>query len=412
MGTVKVTQENLDSLVEAINNREKTTEVDTKLSGKVNLLDIYYNEVGSYGLVWDQTADSYTRVGDNNYTRIQSKLRRCILDSNGQVAYYLHPNNSTLKEDGTAADLTGSDGNVMVEVPLTYLKYIYSTSGNTTHTWEISDKEDEGFEPHACFVVGGEVKNYRYYPAYLGTVIGTKLMSVSGQYPTVSKTREQFRSYAKANGDAYHQIDFLLYEFITLLAIIEYGTMNIQSALGQGRTALTGGSWVGGSLIGINGLSNKYGNGSANYTYSGDAGDSEADYSFMSYRGCENLFGNIWRMVDGINIREHVAYISQNPSSYQDDVFNGDYISTGVTMSVSNGYTRQLGNSSNGFFPTSVSGGSATVGTTDYYYQAAGDRIALVGGHAANGLNAGPLYLSVYHAASISSILVGSGVSV
>ena len=35
MGTVKVTQENLDSLVGAINNREKTTEVDIKLATKL-----------------------------------------------------------------------------------------------------------------------------------------------------------------------------------------------------------------------------------------------------------------------------------------------------------------------------------------------------------------------------------------
>lgn len=49
---------------------------------------------------------------------IQKKLKRCILNPNGTVNYYLHPDNSTLKADGvTPAKLDGTDGNYMVEIP-------------------------------------------------------------------------------------------------------------------------------------------------------------------------------------------------------------------------------------------------------------------------------------------------------
>lgn len=380
------------------------TRIGEEFNSVRNELTAKLAEEGSYGITWNQTLDTYTRVGSTDYTRIQSKLKRCVLDGNGEVVYYLHPKNSTLKEDGTVADLTGGDGNVMVEVPLTYMKYTY-TSGS--HTWEIQDYEEDGFEPHPAFVRAGEVKKYRYYPAYEGAVINGKLMSVSGQYPTTNITRARFRAYARATGEKYHQLDWLLYEFMTLLAIIEYGTMNIQSALGQGRTALTGGSWVGGSLIGITGLSNSLGNSSGNYTFAGDAGSLDADSSFMSYRGCENLFGNIWKFADGINIKDYVPYINDNPNTYADDIFSGDYVSTGVTVSASSGFGRQLGNSNKGFFVTSVSGGSVTVGTTDYFYIQPGNRIALVGRNAAHGLSAGPLSSTFTDVAS--SVYVGIG---
>lgn len=370
-----------------------------------------YAETPSYGLTWNETLDTYTRAGDSDYTRIQSKLRRCVLDENAQVKYYLHPSNSDLKMDGTPAILDGSDGDVMVEVPLTYMKYTYETTGNVTHSWEISDVAEEGFEPHPCFVRAGEVVKYRYYPAYLGTVISGRLRSVSGQYPTTNITRAAFRNAAKANGENYHQLDWLLYEFITLLAIVEYGTMNIQQALGQGRTALTGGSWVPGSYIGINGLSNRFGNSSANHTFTGDANATGADSSFMSYRGCENFFGNVWRFVDGINIQNNVPFINDNHRTFGDDVFTGDYKSAGVTMSATNGYARTLHNSNKGFFPKSVSGGSSSTGTTDYYYQASGNRIALVSADAHNGLPAGPLYLLASNVASRVNVNIGGALS-
>jgi hypothetical protein len=73
-------------------------------------------------------------------------------------------------------------------------------------------------------------------------------------------------------------------------------------------------------------------------------------------------------------------------------VFTGDYYSTGVVTAGTGGYARKLGNSNKGFFPTDVTGGASNIGTTDYYYTSATvNTIALVGGHAADELGAGPL---------------------
>lgn len=397
-----------------VNNRDVVNKlyVDT-LAGLTTDTTVVYQ--GAYGVNWDQTNDTYVRTGAAGYKSIQSLMKRCVLNDDGSVNYYLHPTDSTKKADGTEAILDGTDGNVMVEIPKFYYKYNYNTAVGVVHEHSISLTPDSGYELHDCFVKGGAEVGARYYPAYLGYSSGGKLISRSGVYPTRAQTRAQFRALAAANGDGWHQLDFLLYEAITLLMIVEYGTMNTQSALGQGRTALSGGSWVGGSYIGVNGLSNHLGNASGNYTYSGDADNVDADNSFMSYRGCENFFGNIWRMVDGINctgVGAKEIYINQNPLTYADDVFTGDYVSTGVTTASGSGYARELGNSNQGFIPTSVSGGGSAVGTTDYFYTSSTENtIALVGSHADNGLHSGPLYLHVNNAASVSPADVGSGVS-
>ena len=370
---------------------------------------------GPYGLNWDETNDVYLRTGSTNYKAIQSLMRRCVMNDDGTVNYYLHPHNSNYKADGTAADLTGASGNVMVEVPKFYYKYNYNTTVGVVHEHSISLTQLDGYIVHDAFVRGGVEMANRYYPAYLGYSTGSKLLSRSGVYPTVSQTRAQFRTLARANGTGWEQIDFLLYEAITLLMVIEYGTMNIQSALGQGRTALTGGTWAGSSLIGINGLSNGVGNGTANVSYAGSADDAAADGSFMTYRGCENFFGNIWRFVDGINCNgsnSKLIYLNMNPATYADSVITGDYVSIGVTSAAANGYARKLGNTRKGFIPTDITGGTSANGTTDYYYTSTTvDTLALVGGTTDGGLLSGPLTLNVYNAPSLSNVAVGAGVS-
>ncbi len=410
-------QSEIDTQIDAVDGRIDATNI-VVASNTASILDIKTQGIklytGAYGLNWDETNDIYLRTGSSNYTSIQSLMKRCVLNTDGSVRYYLHADNSNYKVDGTIAVLDGTDGNVMVQVPKFYYKYAYVTQGGgVVHSHSISLTPEVGYTVHDAFVRGGVEVAYRYYPAYLGYSSGGKLLSRSGVYPTVSQTRAQFRTLARANGAGWEQIDFLLYEAISLLMVIEYGTMNIQSALGQGRTALTGGTWVGGSLIGINGLSNSLGNGTGNVTYAGGADDAAADSSFMSYRGCENFFGNVWKFADGINCQGNMAkliYLNQNPATYADDVFTGDYVSIGVTTANASGYVRTLGNTRKGFIPVSVSGGSSSVGSTDYYYTSSTvNTLALVGGDADDGLAAGPLYLHVGNAVSLSDVSVGAG---
>lgn len=116
------------------------------------------------------------------------------------------------------------------------------------------------------------------------------------------------------------------------------------------------------------------------------------------YRGIEGIFGNIYAFVDGINIKDRVAYVCYDPSKYESNVFDGDYEELGYTNDNGNGYVTELGFDSNHplvRFPT-ARGGSTTTGTTDYYYQDAGKRVARVGGSSYNGASCGLWFWALY----------------
>ena len=209
------------------------------------------------GLKWNQETDIYTRTGDaTKNTAIASRMRRCVLNADGTVNYYLDAADSTKKEDGTDAVLDGTDGNVMVQVPKFWYKYEYK---DNEHHWSITDDPASGYDVHPAFVRGGGEVDYRYVGAYQASIndAGDKLESVSGKFCVAGKTRDEFRQLAAAVGDGWHQLDWYLNNALQLLALIEFGTFDMQSAsaIGMGRTQLSGGSWKCGSNSATNGKS-------------------------------------------------------------------------------------------------------------------------------------------------------------
>ena len=60
--------------------------------------------------------------------RFRAECAVVLLADDGTVNYYLDANDSTLKEDGTPADLSGAHGQVMVEIPRHWRRF--DTEGN------------------------------------------------------------------------------------------------------------------------------------------------------------------------------------------------------------------------------------------------------------------------------------------
>lgn len=109
------------------------------------------------------------------------------------------------------------------------------------------------------------------------------------------------------------------------------------------------------------------------------------------YRGIEGIYANIFQFVDGINIKDRVAYICYDPTEYVSNKFEAPYEELGYTNASSNGYAKTLGFDINhplAQFPTEIGGGTNS-GTTDYYYQDSGNRVARVGGHLHHGAHCG-----------------------
>jgi hypothetical protein len=359
------------------------------------------------GIQWNPTSDTYVRTGDgttgNAHIAVASQMKRCVLQSNGTVAYYLHPTDSTKKADGTAADLTGATGNVMVEIPKFYYKYEWT---GTAHHWSIADKPTAGYTVHPAFVKSGVEVNFRYYNAYNPRDNGTKLISASGLYPTANQTRAQFRAKAAANGSGWSLVDWNLYFAVQLLYLVEYADFNTQEAIGYGRTYMTGGSWADGSYYAISGLSNANGNNTANVWVSATAYAN----NYMTYRGIEHWYGHLWKFVDGVNVNASRQYFVNNkPSTFADDVFTGDYVLKGAAGSTS-GYISNFAQDGNGLFPTGVTG-SETTYVGDYYYQTSANSVVMFGGDAVNAGLAGSFCLSANGAASNPYVSVSAGLS-
>ena len=116
--------------------------------------------------------------------------------------------------------------------------------------------------------------------------------------------------------------------------------------------------------------------------------------SAVIYRGLENIFGNIWQFVDGINIKDYVAYVCYNPENYAVDKFDGDYKAVGYVNANKEGWGKTLGHDTNHPLVTLTTdvGGSSSNYLSDYYYTNSGNRIVRVAGSWSVGTRAGLWY--------------------
>ena len=132
--------------------------------------------------------------------------------------------------------------------------------------------------------------------------------------------------------------------------------------------------------------------------------------SAVIYRGLENIFGNVWQFVDGINIKDYVAYVCYNPENYAVDKFDGDYKAVGYVNANKEGWGKTLGHDANHPLVTLTTdvGGSSSNYLSDYYYTNSGNRIVRVGGYWNNGTKAGLWYWTCIDDSSYTYCSIGS----
>mgnify|MGYP001156465237 CR=1 FL=1 len=405
-------------------------------TGDVDLSN-YFEPRRSVNMVWNPVSDSYSRdLVTTGVTSIHEKMRRCVQRDDGTVAYYLDPNDSTLKADGSPANLDGPDGQIMVEIPKCYVRISKLFNGEVKR--EISEYPRSGFVLHPAFVKAGtgwqydpevqmwhctnitEEREATYVGAYQASVYDTAasqyidglnldnndsrvdytndiLASVSGRYPMVGVTRAEMRQLASNRGAGWHQWTFWQWNLIKLLFFVEYGGFNGQALLAAGNSSVSSGYPISSSNQSDSphsaaGKSNIIGNGS------GGVDSSNRDTAWMSYRGIENFWGNAWQFVDGFNVNDWIWYISNDPATFADDTTTG-YNQLGEAAPSLNGYIRNVQHETLGDVPSDISGNSSTA-FADYYFQSTGWRLATVGGDATSGVLAGP---------SCVRVTVGSG---
>ena len=331
--------------------------------------------VGIAGLEWDRVTDTYTRLGT---ARGQSRvyfdsispwkdMKRCNLSDTGTVnAYYGDP---TYKDDG-------SNGMVMVEIPLFYSRTDYD--GNKIH-WYVSDKPFVGAKVNPSFITGGVTKQKIYFSAFEGFVNGTKLESKTGVQPTANYNIAQFRTFAQARGAGWQQQTFHAVSAIQMLFAIEYASFDTQGCIGRGVVDIADNGSTNMSVV--TGATASLGNASGMAT--GTNG-----LVSVSYRGVENFWGNIWKFVDGINIKNYVPYIADN--GYVSDKFDSPYTALNGSLPTANGYMSDIINYDSGFLPLKATG-SSTTRFYDYYTcpPNTGNFVVILGGYWSYAGNAG-----------------------
>lgn len=413
---------------------------------KKRLMDKYNNPEDTtsdwYGVEWytNQSPSRVMRIGNVNMHKslpIQSGMYRCILNDNGEEVYKLDPNDSTKKEDGTAAVLDGTDGQVMVYIPVFYARF---ESKGYRRRVKLSDHYKPGFiKMGGCYISAYEATIDR-------TTSGTpKLASVVNEtanfrggnnnaewddtyrsllgMPATTTSLTNFRTYArnrKADNMEWNCMDYHAYKALYWLYVVEYANRNCQldfndaltsegfrqGGLGAGVTNINGTKWYtfNGYYPFIKcGYTNSLGNKTGIVAFTmPDEYDAETPLTTYvpSYRGVENLFGHIWKWTDGLHIRiqseesggRSILYTADNPASYQDSNYDG-YDEIG-DIARTEGYVKDILFDDGEMLPTVTTGSSSTKDFSDYFYTnipASGEALrgVLFGGHAYYGANVG-----------------------
>lgn len=425
---------------------------------------IGYNSNHIFGLEVDFTNKRFTRLAgafgktagaDFDAVHCFGGRRRCnVTDGGVVVAYYgdeAYTETGALEAAVTVGGVEyaiGTAVQVMVEQPKFYYKVVpleleEINEGNSMgyHArklrYYICDEPETGFKIHPAFVRDGVENDLIYLSAYEGSTYdvsedayvlddggsvdftvttGDKLASIAGAKPTsgntnTGATRAGFRKLAENRGSGWEQQYAATAAASQLLMMIEYGTLNSQSAIGNGICGKASGE---GNESKETGGTASLGNASGAVTTDG--------YQFVSYRGEENLWGNIWKWVDGINVKnpgtfaagdrtEHL-YVADH--SFADDSAASPYADTGIHPCYTGGaYINAFGYNETFdwlFIPTDVgNGASSSVPVGDYFYNnGTGWHVAILGGAwTAAAAYVGVFYLTLNHASSYRTRTLG-----
>ena len=381
--------------------------------------DISKDDRQYIGVEWNETQDTYNRIGliSDIVSSTEclkyfpfSGIKRCNLADNKEVtAYYGEPLYTT----------DGSNGQCMVEFPLTYTSYDVRTEGtDKIHRWKMSQFQLEGFEVDKNFIKGSEIVHKMYFSTFEGSIFdvsvgaylladeqvadftvgtGDKLSSIANAKPCSGLTQDltivKSRIIANNRGEGWGLQDDASSAFIQKLLTIMYASANSQSNIGQGVVNKASGTGNEAELTGQ----------CADIMY-GMASGTDGLVS-VSFAGVENFWGNIWTWVDGINIQaDNKLWLNMSNENYQSDLFSSPYQYVGDLLNV-NGYPGSMLDVKYGFYPDAT-GGSTSAGFTDYYYQNTGNRVARLGGYWSHGLTAGARfwYLNLSSASRASTV--------
>lgn len=402
-----------------------------------------------YGIEFDTTIvdPKCTRIGNLEFHRtlpIQSKIRGCLLNDDGDVIKYLNPDTW----EGEVLD--GSSGQVMVEIPEFYIKF---EEDGTKRRVKMSTVPISGYKKMNKMYVSAYEATVQRSTNKLASVCSTDVdyrggnndASRDGTYktmlgmPATSISLNDFRTKARNRGSVEWNCNlYRLHKMMWWLFAVEYANFNSQDTFNaaldengyhQGGLGVGVTTWDGTSWNNFNGyyplvpcgVTNSLGNhtGTVDYNVIGSDGSTKKTFAVPRYRGIENPFGHIWKWMDGCKciIQSEASgalskfYVCDDPAKFTaSGVDNYDYRGD---LPRTNGYVKDLILGEDGeIMPLEVGGGSTTY-FCDYFYTSIPssgevERGVLFGGAAFFGVFTGFVYAYTHYAPATAHPTIGS----
>lgn len=275
-----------------------------------------------------------------------------------------------------------TDYDTVVKLPNAWTKIVDT---GTDMYFYVADNAVEGFELHPGS--GGYVGRYH---------TGTGYVSKSGLDAVNNMTRAVARTNSHAKGDHWWQWGIASWQLIQMLYLVEFADFNSQAKIGTG-IAYSGG------------VAQNSGTTDSMLYHTGRAAGTDGQTA-VQYRGIENIWGNYYNWLDGVNFNARKAYVCTDPANYADDTTNG-YVDTGLTLP-SSGYIKTMGVSSSApwLMLPKTNGGGQTTYVSDYANSNTGWRVARVAGYysASSPGYCGVCYLYASNTASSANANTGS----
>lgn len=353
---------------------------------------------GAVGLSQGADFDKFTMYGGR---------KRCnVLDDGTITAYY--------GDEGYVED--GSNGQVMVYQPAFYYKVVPLKLGKNTDSgigyhlrkvnYYVSSKPKTGFKLHPAFYdENGNAINYILFSADEGSMYdvsagayvndnvdesityedGDLLCSVAKKKPISGLrkgigTKSNLEQMAQNRGSGWHLETIKATSANQLLMIIELGTMNSQTGIGQGIVSIPDNKAYNCSSLTGSTADLGDGTGQATETINEKGGIQTTETAngkvAVTYRGVENPYGNIFKHIQGVNVWGDGSMCGGQPYVANNFTFNesknsDNYEGVGFTLPNANGYINAMGYGKEEYdwllLPSEI-GGTSALPVGDFFY--------------------------------------------
>ena len=406
--------------------------------------DVYGVEVDFVNEIFTRVAGAVGKTAGAPFDEVRAfgGRRRCDLTDDGKVvAYYGDPGFSytgRLTEDITIESgknagfyPAGTLVQVMVEQPKFYYKMVplvlelfdegYEEKGAHIRKarYYVADEQKPGFKLHPGFLYDGKENDLIYVSAFEGVIYDTSeqdyimddaqigdfendvFSSIAFAKPASGYTQlltcRNNRKIAQNRGPGWQQAYAGPASASQLLMLVEFAAFNMQNEVGPGVTYKQWGTDNGSENTGA----------TVNLGNATGVAENENGEFLVTYRGEENLWGNIWEWLDGVSGKNPEGfcegqygqlYIADH--DFQEGTDEPPYEDTGIHPCFSSGsYIKAYSYSEkyDWFFAPAEIGGTMDLPVGDFYYNSNPDwRLARLCGdwHALE--HSGPFYFDLF----------------